>query len=406
MKTKKYLKSILYIITGICLLFACNSKGDNFDYGREVILVTGTEKSPLVKFVVENTPASYTVTASATGKVTKDVTVTFAIDNSLVETYNEEHNTSYYVIPESAVELESTKGVISAGTASSTGVKVKVVSTEDFIDGRTYIVPVTISNVEGTDIDVLKSSKTIYLRISRVISFNSLDISNPDFYSSYIASDDKVIDLPNYTYEIKCYLNSWAGSPISRLCNFGPKNESVTNLLRFGENGQDYNSLQWVSPGGGLISSTRFNLGKWYTISLTFDGSKYVMYVNGVKDAELTGTKGTSFQRLELGMSWTTYPSSQRTDGRIAEIRLWNRALSASEIQVGLCGVDPASEGLSCYWKLNEGTGHIFNDATGHGYNMDWSSTWREVTDGAGLVEQDKSSYVSWIFDDNNKCSQ
>jgi len=406
MKTKSYIKSVLLAAAVVCLFTGCNSGGDNFDYGREVILITGTEESPLVKFTVEDTPASYIVTASATGKVSEDVKVTFAQDNSLVDSYNEAHNTSYYAIPVTAIEVDGTVGVIAAGTASSTGVTVKVVSTADFIDGRTYVVPVTIKSVEGGNMDVLKSSETIYLRISRIIKFNSLDISNIDFYSSYIAGDDKVIDLPNYTYEIKCYINSWAGSPISRLCNFGPKNESVTNLLRFGENGQDKNSLQWVSPGGGLISSTRFNLAKWYTISLTFDGSKYIMYVNGVKDAELSGNKGTSFQRLELGMSWTGYGSSQRIDSRIAEIRLWDRALSTSEMQIGLCGVDPSSEGLVCYWKLNEGTGHVFSDATGNGYDIDWSSTWREVTEGAGLVEQDKSSAVNWILDDSNKCSQ
>ena len=405
MKTKRYLKSILLVAMGVLLFAGCNSEGNDFDYNKEVILITGTDSDPLVKFVVEDTPASYIITASATGKVAEDVTVTFAQDNSLIDAYNEEHQTSYYAIPESAIEIDGTEGVIKAGSASSTGINVRVVSTEDFKDGRTYVIPVTIKSVSGGNMDVLAASKTIFLRISRVINFNSLDMSNSGLYSSYIAPDDKIIDLPNYTYEIKCYLNSW-GSPISRLCNFGPKDESVTNLLRFGENGQDINSLQWVSPGGGLISSTRFNLNQWYTISLTFDGSNYIMYVNGVKDAELSGSKGTTFQRLELGMSWTSYGSSQRFNGRIAEVRLWNRALTTSELQLGLCGVDRESDGLVAYWKMNEGTGYIFNDATGNGYDMDWSSTWREITEGQGLVEQNKSSYVNWLLDESNKCSQ
>jgi hypothetical protein len=105
-------------------------------------------------------------------------------------------------------------------------------------------------------------------------------------------------------------------------------------------------------------------------------------------------------------MSWTSYGSSQRFNGRIAEVRLWNRALTTSELQLGLCGVDPESDGLVAYWKMNEGTGYVFNDATGNGYDMDWSSTWREVTEGQGLVEQDKSSYVNWLLDESNKCSQ
>jgi len=406
MKTKIYIRSILVTAISTLLLTACNSEGDKFDFDKKVILVTGTDTDPLVKFVVEDTPSSYTVTASATDKVVEDVTVNFAQDNSLVETYNAEHNTSYYAVPEAAVKLDNTEATIKAGHASSTGINVSVVSTEEFKDGRTYIIPVTIKSIKGGNMDVLPASKTIYLRISRVINFNSLSMSNSNLYSSYIAPDNKIVDLPNYTYEIKCYVNNWAGSPISRLCNFGPKDESVTNLLRFGENGQAVNSLQWVSPGGGLISSTRFNLAQWYTVSLTFDGSTYVMYVNGVKDAQLSGNKGTKFQRLELGMSWTGYGSSQRFDGRVAEVRLWNRALTTSELKLGLCGVDPKSEGLISYWKMNEGTGYIFKDATGNGYDMDWSNTWREVSEGQGLVNQNKSGSVSWLMDDKNKCNQ
>ena len=404
MRIRTCIKLVIPVMWSIFLTWGCN---ESFDYGKEVILVTGTESNPLVKFTVEDTPSSYVVTASATGKVPEDVTVTFSIDTTLVEAYNEENNTSYHAIPRSAVQFDNSQAVIPAGSASSTGVAVSIISTEDFIDGRTYIIPVTIQSVSGGNMDVLAASKTIFLRVSRIIQFNSLDMTNVYFYGNYYA--DEAVDLPNYTYEIKCYINEWhpGSEPISRLCNFGPLDESITNLLRFGENGLDINSLQWVSPGGSLISSTRFNTGQWYTISVTFDGSNYYMYVNGVKDAELSGTKGTSFQRLELGMSWfdsgsagSSYPFRQRFLGRIAEIRLWDRALSSSEIKVGLCGVDPGSEDLVAYWKLNEGEGSVFNDATGNGYNIDWSKAWQNDN------QYDKSSYVNWIFDDNNKCSQ
>src|SRR5690606_16909059 len=153
-----------------------------------------------------------------------------------------------------------------------------------------------IQSVSGGDLRVLDASKTLFLRLSRIISFPSLDISNYNFYGNYYAPEE--VDLPTYTFEIKAYINQWhpGSNPISRLCNFGPLDESITNGLRFGEHGQDINSLQWVSPGGGLISSTRFNTGQWYTISVTFNGSTYTMYVDGVKDAELAGDKGTKFQ--------------------------------------------------------------------------------------------------------------
>ncbi|MEQ6119125.1 DUF1735 domain-containing protein [Reichenbachiella sp. MALMAid0571] len=402
---KKYIniRTLLLCAFGLVLFVACE---DDLDFGKEVILVTGTDSNPLVSFVVEDTPSSYIVTASATGKVDGDVKVRFALDNSLVESYNMKNKTNYYPLPESVINMDKTEAVIEAGSAASSGVTVSITSADEFHDGRTYMIPVTIESIEGGDMEVLEASKTIYLRVSRVIHYSSLDMTNVNFYGNYYA--DEPVELPQFTYEIKCYINQWhpGNEPISRLSNFCPIDESITNLLRFGENGQDVNSLQWVSPGGGLISSTRFNTGQWYTISLTFDGSTYIMYVDGVKDAELAGTKGTVFQRLELGMSWfdsgtasSSYPYRQRFLGRIAEIRLWDRGLTSSELQLGICGVDPASEGLLAYWKLNDGEGHVFKDATGNGYDMDWSESWQNGN------QYDKTDYVNWIADDENRCS-
>ena len=123
MKTYIFKHSLLAAIWGLSV-FGC-ADGDSFDYNKNVAFITGTETTPVVKFVVEDTPSSYTVTASSTNKVDKDVKVKFAIDNSLVEAYNQEHNTSYYAIPENAVVLENKEVVIEAGKAFSTPATVR-----------------------------------------------------------------------------------------------------------------------------------------------------------------------------------------------------------------------------------------------------------------------------------------
>lgn len=395
--------SLLGAVFGL-LIMSCTD-GDKFDHEKSVIIVTGTDADPLVKFVVEDTPSAYFVTTSATDKVTEDVIVTYGIDESMLEDYNAKNKTSYYLVPTSAVQIENAQDTIKAGRASSSGIKVQIVSTSDFVDGRVYVVPLTIKDVKGGNMDVLEASRTIFLQISRTITFNSLDISNYNLYSNFIFDDALGVELPNYTCEIKVYLTEDAPSRIRRLCSWTGKNEEKSNMLRFGEEGQHRNSLQWVSPGGSIVSKTLFTPNRWYTVSLTFDGSRYTMYVDGAKDSELAGTSGFKFQRFEIGMSWENYPSSQRTQGRIAEVKLWDKALSSAEIQLGKCGVDPQSEGLVAYWKLNEGSGYIFRDATGHGYEMDWSNTYRDNTGNGTLNHFDKTAYVNWIFDDNNKCN-
>lgn len=395
------------LAAGVLLLGGCND-ADKFDYGKEVLVMTGTEVSPIIKFVVEGTPSTYPVTVSSTGKVSSPVTVSIKVDNSLVEKYNQANKTNYYVVPDGAVELDASSVVIEAGQASSTTAPLRVVSTENFKDGCIYMIPVTITGVQG-GMEVLETSRTAYLRISRVVEFNSLDLSDYSMYSNYIFPDELAVDLSNYTYELKCYVNAWhpGSEPISRVCQWTSKTESQSNMLRFGENGQDVNSLQWVNPAGNLISKTRFTEQIWYTLSFTYDGSTLVMYVDGVKDGEMSGSGETTFQRIELGMSWAGYPSKQVFLGRIAEMRVWNRALSSSEIQLGLCGVDVESEGLIGYWKFDEGQGYTFADATGHGYDMDWSDTSRCPTESSDLEPYDASAQVaaSWVFDDKNKCS-
>ncbi|MBP1613581.1 MAG: hypothetical protein H6Q13_1029 [Bacteroidetes bacterium] len=403
MKTYNLISFLIAMSFGLFTLIGC-AEGDDFDYGKTVVFITGTETTPVKKFVVEDTPSTYAITASATNQVSQDVQVKFAIDNSLVENYNKEHNTNYYAIPEGAAVIEDTDALIQSGKSFSTPAVVKVVSTENFAEGRVYVIPVTMTQVNG--LDVLQSSKTIFLQISRVIHFTSLNISNTNLYSNFIFADDKKQELSNFTYEIKFYSDDW--HTIARLCSFTSKDEQRSSMLRFGENGQAVNALQWVSPTGSIVSTTLFSTGRWYTVSLTYDGSKLTMYVNGVKDAEGAGDgKSVDFQRFELGMSWTGYRSSQYFHGRISEVRVWSRALKPAEMQMGLCGVDPKSDGLLAYWKMNEGEGHIFKDATGHGYDMDWTNTAREINEGAGLTYNlDYSSAIGWDSDDKNKCNQ
>lgn len=404
----KYIK--FGVIAACTFLFAGCVAGDFFDPSPEGIVMTGTDMNPMIKFAVEDDAAAYPVTVSATGPVSEDVKISIKIDNSLVDKYNQQYRTSYYSLPDNATKLDKAEVLITKGNTSSEASLFRIVSKEAFEDGRIYIVPVTITSVKGGGLDVIESSRTLYIRLSTIMDFTALDISNYRMYSNFIFDDSKAIELPTYTYEIKCLIDQYhpGSEPISRLCSWTAKDESRSMMLRFGENGQDVNSLQIVSPGGNIISKTRFETGNWYTLSLAYDGTSLKFYVNGVLDSELVADCSNVFQRFELGMSWGGgYPQKQRFLGRVAEVRVWDRALSIGEIQLGLCAVDATTaEGLRAYWRMNEGEGHIFHDATGNGYDMDWTTTSRDSNEDGPLEDYDYSEYVesSWVFDDKNKC--
>ena len=405
-KTLLYITALLLAL-GL-LLTACDSEGDKFDYGKVGLLISGTEQVPVQRFTVDELPAAYAVTVKATRRISRPVTVRLAIDTALVAQYNAKHGTAYYPVPASCVTLHNSEVTIAQGEALSTAAVVRVVNTDGFIEGATYVIPVTIEQVLGDGGDVIESSRTVFLQISRIISFYSLE-NNQNASSNYIFPDDKMVNLTNYTIEFKVYSYKFGNvGDIKRVLAIEGKNEEEANMFRFGENGSAGGDiLQWVLPGGRCFSTTHFKENRWYLVSCTYDGTTFKMYVDGVEDAQASGSgKATPFQRFELGMSWGGYRNSQFFQGRLCEVRLWNRALTASEIATGFAGVNAHSDGLVAYWKMNEGEGHIFHDATGHGYDMDWTDTWRDDRENGVLVAHDYSQYIRWIKDDNNKVAQ
>src|SRR5215831_11092138 len=151
-----------FVSLAICCLFALGSVNcKKYSIHPDVILMTGTETNKLVKFTVETIPSSFAVTASATGKVNEDINVSFAVDTSLVAVYNAERSANYYPAPTGSYDITGNTGTIHAGNNVSDPVVVHILSTANFVSGRTYLIPVTIKSVTGP-LKVLEPSRTIF----------------------------------------------------------------------------------------------------------------------------------------------------------------------------------------------------------------------------------------------------
>jgi hypothetical protein len=63
--------------------------------------------------------------------------------------------------------------------------------------------------------------------------------------------------------------------------------------------------------------------------------------------------------------------ASRYWNGRIDEVRIWNRSLIAAELQTNMnTHIDPAQQtGLAGYWRFNEGTGTTVNDLSSNSNN-------------------------------------
>ena len=115
----------------------------------------------------------------------------------------------------------------------------------------------------------------------------------------------------------------------------------------------------------------------WHHLAFTYDSNagSVAIYIDGktvasgsyqfgpvnLYDASLTDPV------FHIGKS---YNEKRWFNGDMAEVRIWNRALSADEINAKghFYGVDATSNGLLAYWKLN-GTGTHVEDYSGNGHH-------------------------------------
>lgn len=124
--------------------------------------------------------------------------------------------------------------------------------------------------------------------------------------------------------------------------------------------------------------------GEWAHLAVVVDGraNKVTLYQNGeevVSGAINANALDIDFTQIIPGwkqdQSFSLGRSSDNARdfcGAMSEVRLWNRALSQDEIKAAghFYSVDPASNGLVAYWKMNEGSGTLFHDYTTNGNDL------------------------------------
>ena len=83
-----------------------------------------------------------------------------------------------------------------------------------------------------------------------------------------------------------------------------------------------------------MSSNTRFALNTWYAVALVNDGNTLTLNINGEKDNSMTvAPYEYALYGVQIGMPSKGYQSSQLFYGRLSEMRLWTRPLSAREIK-------------------------------------------------------------------------
>ena len=170
----------------------------------------------------------------------------------------------------------------------------------------------------------------------------------------------------------------WEGRQIGSILGIEPE-----FLIRHGDT-PNTRLQQWelVLDGLNVRSSTDLQGGVWTHLAVVLDGTNATIYQDGqnVGSAALPANfAGVDLTKCINGWRQPQFFSLGRSSdntrsfcGKMAEVRLWNRALTADEINAEnhFYTVDPNSKGLVAYWKLNEGDGTIFHDSTSNGNDL------------------------------------
>lgn len=191
-----------------------------------------------------------------------------------------------------------------------------------------------------------------------------------------VVSDANSIDLSSKgTIELWIYINNysdWAG-----LVHKGERsdfNDETYSLQFYGGSGSysNKNLAFAVTDVYGYsyfqASSTVIEKNKWYHVALTWNTASNKrwlrLYINGNLDKEMTLYYPVSTSNGDLFIG-SQYNNGYPFDGKIDNVRIWNRSFSTSIIRKLMYDqYDLTSSNLKLYMKLDESSGSTANDET------------------------------------------
>jgi cyanobactin cluster PatC/TenC/TruC protein len=147
------------------------------------------------------------------------------------------------------------------------------------------------------------------------------------------------------------------------------------------------------------ISSTGrgITLNDWNHVALVKAGNKAgetKLYINGVQNDNQTAIPRISYNRAKVRIGGQANFPDRFFQGKISEVRIWNRPRSQGEIQRDMLhrlrGDEPR---LTDYFPLSEGSGITAKDRTtnpnnGKIYNASWSQSLIPIVDEASAIER------------------
>lgn len=282
------------------------------------------------------------------------------IDTIALEKYNKFNGTGYITLPDESYHLPE-EIVVKSGDfqAEETIIIINPFTEEMISSGESFALPIKLDLIKG-NIEPMAQSASFVITTESIFRFSAPILNgrtkvNVDMKPGEITLDQFTVE---FRFQIKQFYENQAFFD-----GGGSGNDQV--YIRLEDPIGTYNLIQIVGKGTYLNAKTPFEKNKWQHLAIAFDGSKYLIYVNGKLDAQKEVAPGpVTFSKIQFISSGNYFPS----DCLLSEMRLWGKSLSQNQIQNNMTVTSPKSDGLRAYWKMNEGKGNIFEDITGNGY--------------------------------------
>ena len=379
-------------LAGLAVLAGCQTEKDAMEkhhFDNKLYINTGVAAEEiLVK--AGDAEVVRTLSIGTALPVEEAIGGVFVADQAYVENYRTIYEApDVQALPYDNCVIEGPEVTIAAGANVSNEATVLFPGVGGLDRNTVYVMPVVLKNI--TDINVIAPKTVVYYVFKGAALINVVcNMAENRAGVQAWKTPDKFTNMTHFTVEALVRMDQKSG--ISTLMGV-----EEHFLLRCGD-GMPGNQLQ-VASGVNNSSHTNSNMqfvyGKWTHVAVVFnqgivdvyfDGRK-VMDAHDIQRSSITlrgygSDKGENSGRyFWLGYSYT---GDRYWNGDMAEIRFWDHCLTQSEIQAPghFYYVDPASEGLIAYWKMDDGGGTTLKDYSpnGNDLTLDNPTKWPKVS--------------------------
>lgn len=210
--------------------------------------------------------------------------------------------------------------------------------------------------------------------ITQGLSFPAQGSAAFDGASDYITSDSlPITDFTNFTMSGWVYIQD--GSTTRGIVTFAnTSNNTPLALLEYITAG---NIRFNYRPDSGVLSSNDSNavsLNEWHYVTATKEGTSLKIYLDGsLNDSSTISDTAITIDKFSIG-SLVRSTIANYMDGNLANVAIWNRALSSDEINSVMFKSYDALEaseksGLQAWYSLDDIDGTNVPDSSGNGNN-------------------------------------